>query len=184
MTERWVRIVEIVTVIVLMAAAVGVTLLTATAVRGQPRPPLPASPGAPRTPPAPGAPPDSAAAVGPVQDVSLALLLINTRGRRADAIVSGLGRTLVSVSGRRVARPEADRLASVLAEALTGHDLGVAASERLAAGLAAALTTRSDGDELERALGQVHAALAGAGLGRPDLALVDGEIRRLVRGRR
>jgi len=187
MAVRWTRIVEIVTVLVLIAVAVGVTLLTATGVRGQTRPPVPAAPGAPRTPTAPtapAAPPDSAAGVGPVQDVSLALLLINTRGRRADAIVGGLGQTLVSVSGHRVARPDAERLASVLAETLTGRELAAGSRDRLAAGLAAALATGANGDELERALGQVQAALAGAGLGHPDLLLVDREVRRLVRGRR
>ena len=185
--ERWTRIIEIVIVIVLMAAALAMTLFTASAVRGQPVPPSPASPSAPRTPaapPSPATPPDPAGSVSvPKQDVSLALLVLNRRHRRADSIVSGLGQTLVAVSGRRLERPDADRLAAVLAETLLGRDLGVGSREWLAAGLTAALTAPASGGELERALGQVRSALASAGLGDPDLVLVDRELRRATRGR-
>ena len=187
MSERWTRIIEVVAVIVLMAAALVVTLFTASAVPGQSAPPTPASPSAPRTPatpPSPATPPDPAGAVSaPKQDVSLALLVLNRRDRRADSVVSGLGQTLVAVSGRRLNRPDADRLASVLAETLLGRDLDVGSRERLAAGLIAALTASASGAELERALGQVQAALKTAGLGEPDFVLVDRELRRVTRGR-
>ena len=123
----WLRIVEITVVLVLMAAALCVTLFTASAVRGQsaPRTPAaPSAPGAPATPPSPNAPPDPAGAVsGSTQDMSLALLLLNTRDRHPGSVVTGLGQTFVSVSGHRLARPDADRLASALTHALRGRDL-------------------------------------------------------------
>ncbi|OLB94020.1 MAG: hypothetical protein AUH30_18600 [Candidatus Rokubacteria bacterium 13_1_40CM_68_15] len=182
MSERWTRIIEIAAVIVLLAAALGLTLFMAAAVWGQPVPRTPGAPSAPPTPAAPrspGAPPDPAgAAAASLPDVSHALLLLNARDHRAPAIVAGLGRTFVSVSGQRLARPDADRLASVLTEALRGRELAKGSRGQLAAGLTAALTPQTSGPELERALAQVQAALAAAGLGQPALLLVDRELRR------
>lgn len=184
----WLRIAEITVVLVLMAAALCVTLFTASAVRGQSaprRPAAPSAPGAPATPPSPNAPPDPAGAEsGSTQDVSLALLLLNTRDRHPGSVVTGLGQTFVSVSGHRLARPDADRLASALTHALRGRELAVGSRDRLAAGLTAALTPPTSAGELEHALGQVQAALAAAGLGQPDLVLVDRELRRVTGGRR
>jgi len=187
MSERWTRIIEIVAVIVLLAAALAVTLFAAS-VWGQPAPRTPAvpsAPPAPSTPPAPTVPLDPAAAAAPlVRDVADALLLLNGRDRRTPANVAGLGRTLVAVSGQRLARPDADRVAVILTEALHGRELARESRGLLATGLTVALARETTGPDLERALAQVQAALTAAGLGQPDLVLVDRELRRATRGRR
>jgi hypothetical protein len=188
MSERWTRIIEIAAVIVLLAAALGLMLVATSAVWGQsiPRGPgVPSAPPAPSAPLAPAAPPDpgnSAASSG--HDVGSALLLLNARGHRMPATVAGLGRTLVAVSGKRLAGPDADRLALVLTAALRGRELTEGPRARLVASLTVALTQESSGPELERALGQVQAALAEAGLGQSDLVVVDRELRRATGDRR
>src|SRR3989442_6971362 len=97
MWERWTRIIEIAAVIVLLAAALGLTLFTAVAGWGPPVLRTPSAPSAPPTPAAPrspGAPPDPAgAAAASLPDVSHALLLLNARDPPAPAIVARLGRT-------------------------------------------------------------------------------------------
>jgi hypothetical protein len=187
MSERWTRIIEIAAVIVLLAAALGVTLFVASA-RGQSAPRTPAAPNAPpapSAPPAPTAPLDPAAAAAPlVQDVADALLLLNGRDRRTPANVAGLGRTLVAVSGQRLARPDADRVAMILTEALRGRELAKESRGLLALGLTGALARETSGPDLERALAQVQTALTAAGLGQLDLVLVDRELRRATGGRR
>ena len=76
--------------------------------------------------------------------------------------MSGLGQTLVAVSGRRLERPDADRLAAVLAETLLGRDLGAGSRERLAAGLTAVLTVPASGGELETPAAEGRPAAAAA----------------------
>ena len=88
------------------------------------------------------------------------------------------------MSGRRIVRSDADRLAAVLAGTLGSRRLTVPVRDQLAAGVVLALTTSSPGPALDHALAQVQAALVAAGLGQTDLVLVDRELRRVSGARR
>lgn len=178
------RLAEIGAVAALLAGTIALVLAMASAVGGQSAPRSPAAPAAPAAPPAPGAPvaastPDPRA----TQGLAIALLHINARSRSADEVVIGLGESLIAVSGRAHPR-DPRRLAEVLVETLRGRELPPHTSERLADALATALLDPGADAALQRALGEVDAALRAAGLGAPAVLLVETELKRLTaRGR-
>jgi hypothetical protein len=167
--------------------------LVAGSAWGQPRAAVPLAPRAPTAPAAPGAPPSPDAPPGSAgaSELTLALLFVGTRTSVPDAVVVRLADALLGLLPAEPAAGRADvtRLATLLCESLRRRDVKPEAGRRVAVELASALTSAAPpvaeapgaepGCELDRALARVREALAGAGLGDPDIVLIDAEVRRL-----
>jgi hypothetical protein len=159
----------------LAAAAVlaGLLLVLPTARPARGQVPAPRAPGRPAAPRVAARPPDPAVAA---HQLSLALLEVNTRHRRADSLALDVAGSLLVVSGGRDVHP----LSASLVEVLRNRPLAREARERIAGSVVEVLAGR----DLESALREVRAALSEAGLHAPQIVLVENELRRLGRSRR
>jgi hypothetical protein len=175
-----VHVIEIGAVALVLGATAGLLVVTASAVGGQSGPAVPAAPPAPATPAAPASPVVAGAPdVHAREALATALVAVN-RHRRGDDAMILLGESLIAVSGRpHDARP----LATVLVEALRGHELSTASGRRLAAALAAVLVDPTS-EPAADALRDVEAALRAAGVGGSGIVIVETELKRFAaRGR-
>ena len=189
------------------AAVVAVTAvaatLAATIASGQPRPAAPRAPASPSAPAAPPAPPSPDGAVSSVR--ARAFLFIGTRTASPDAAVVRLADALIGLAPERRAprRREVAGLATLLHDGLRRRDLGVDARRRLATRLTEGLLVVLGGDDdtgrpggpevgpavaatddasadVRAAFDTIRAALREAGLGEPEIVLVEDEVRRLA----
>jgi hypothetical protein len=153
-------------------ACVVLVLLGATLGAGQvAAPSAPGRPAAPGAPAAPGRPADPG---GVAHQLSLALLGVNARQRSVDSLVLDVAGSLLVLGAGRDVRP----LSLALVETLRDRALAPGLRDRIAASIVDALGTRA----VEQALSEVRAALAAAGLGEPDIVLVETELLRLWQG--
>jgi hypothetical protein len=135
-----------------------------------------AAPSAPARPPAPAVPLAPASPVhsgGATYRLSLALLGVKANRRTMDSLVLDVTGSLRPVGGPGDLQP----LALALVHGLRGRDVPADLRQRIAGSVVDALGAQ----DLGRALGEVRAALAAAGLGGPDIVLVETELRRLGR---
>jgi hypothetical protein len=192
--------------VVAVVAAAAVALAPAGA-GAQPRPPQPRAPSAPAAPAAPGVPPSPDRVSS--SELALALLFVGTRTAAPEAAVVRLADALLALFPERREPPPGDvtELATLLHDGLRRRDLDVDARRRLAAQLTGALAAVLRGPEerggpgapppapevglavapvddaaasVQAALDTVRAALREAGLGEPEIVLIEDEVRRLA----
>lgn len=154
--------------VVTVAAALGV-LTTSAGLAQVAAPSTPARPPAPAAPSAPASPVDSSASYR----LSLALLGVKADRRTVDSLVLDVAGSLRMPRGRDDVQP----LALALVHGLRGRNVPADLRQRIARSVVEALMA----PDLARALEEVRAALAAAGLGAPDIVLVETELRRLGR---
>jgi hypothetical protein len=133
----------------------------------------PRAPGRPAAPRVAARPADPTAAA---HQLSLALLEVNARHRRADSLALDVAGSLLLVGGGRDVHP----LSASLVEVLRNRPLARESRERIATSVVDVLAGR----DLELALAEVRAALSEAGLRAPQIVLLESELRRLGRSRR
>ena len=145
--------------VAIVAATLGVLLASGVAGLAQI-----AAPSAPATPVDP---------TGATYRLSLALLGVKADRRTVDSLVLDVAGSLRVPSGRADVQP----LALALVHGLRGRDVPPELRQRIARSVVEAFIA----PDLGRALDEVTAALAAAGLGAPDIVLVQTELRRLGR---
>jgi hypothetical protein len=154
-----------------VAAALGVLITSGGAGLAQV-----AAPSAPARPPVPAGPVTPASPVDPTgatHRLSLALLGVNGPRRTVDGLLLDVAGSLRLGGGSGDVQP----LALALVHGLRGRDVPAELRQRIAGSVVDALGAQ----DLGRALDEVRAALAAAGLGAPDIVLVETELRRLGR---
>ena len=131
-----------------------------------------AAPSAPVRPPAPVAPASPVDPTGATYRLSLALLGVKANRRTMDSLVLDVAGSLRLTGGG-----DLQPLALALVHGLRGRDVPADLRRRIAGSVVEALGA----PDLGEALDEVRAALAAAGLGAPDIVLVETELRRLGR---
>jgi hypothetical protein len=157
--------------VAIVAATLGVLL--ASGVAGLAQIAAPSAPGRPPGPAAPSAPATPVDPTGATYRLSLALLGVKADRRTVDSLVLDVAGSLRVPSGRADVQP----LALALVHGLRGRDVPPELRQRIARSVVEAFIA----PDLGRALDEVTAALAAAGLGAPDIVLVQTELRRLGR---